>query len=150
MSIFLEIMVSILWEKLGNKPKLETAIARWKCLFQAYMPHSSGLTSWDDSDRRLWLCHVCFSTLLSQHQSVCTRRTKIKKGPSQNQVEAPALKVGEARDKIFQALDWRNFDWIKPLQGRFAQLMSVWKHYKFMAIEKLQITPNCENRDFKR
>ena len=75
MSIFLEIMVSILWEKFGNKPNSETAIARWKCLFQAKMPHFFGLTSRDDSYWRLWLCHVCFSTLLSQHQDVCTRLT---------------------------------------------------------------------------
>ena len=70
---FLKFTVSILWEKFCNKPNLETAIARYKFLFQEYMPHSFGVNSQDESDRRLRLCHVCFSTLLSQHWSVCTR-----------------------------------------------------------------------------
>ena len=79
MPFFLKFTVSILWEKLGNKPELETAIARWRCSFQSYVPHCFGVNSRDESDRRLWLCHVCFSTLLSLLQSVCTRlRLKIQ------------------------------------------------------------------------
>ena len=35
MPFFLKFTVSILFEKFGNKPKLEKAIARYKFLFQA-------------------------------------------------------------------------------------------------------------------
>ena len=50
---FFKFTVSIRWQKFGNKRKLETAIARYKFLFQAYMPHSFGVISPDESDRRL-------------------------------------------------------------------------------------------------
>ena len=45
-----------------------------------------------------------------------------------------------AGTKIFNRSTDVIFDWIEPSESRFAQLMSVWKHYKFMANEKLA---NC-------
>ena len=98
----------------------------------------------DDCDCAMFACQQCSPNIKVSAQ---VSSWKFKKGLSRNQVEAPAINVDEPLGKIFQALDWRNFDWIKQLERRFAQLMSVWKHYKLMAIEKLQIMPNFENRD---
>ena len=110
------------------------------------MPHSFRVTSQNESDRALGLCHVCFSTIFSQHQYIYTsfllkvqERTFTKSGGDSS------YKCRVSAGTIFQALDWRKFDWIEPLEWRFAQLISVWEHYKFMAIKKVQIAPKCGN-----
>ena len=97
----------------------------------------------DQCDCAMFVSQHCSANIKASAQG---SSWKFKNGLSRNQVEAPVLNVDEARDKIFQALDCRNSDWIKPLEWSFAQLMSVWKHYQFMVIGKLQITPNCGNR----
>ena len=54
----------------------QTKVGKGDCslyFHQAHITHFFKVISQDESDRRLGLCHVCFSTLLSQHQSVCTR-----------------------------------------------------------------------------
>ena len=53
MPFFLKFTVSILWEKFGNKPKLERAIASYKFLIRAYMPLFFGVISRDELDGRL-------------------------------------------------------------------------------------------------
>ena len=63
--------VSILWEKNGNEPQLETANARYKFKIQAHKPPSFRVTSQDESDQGMGQWHFCFSTKLSQHQSNC-------------------------------------------------------------------------------
>ena len=74
---------------------------------------------------------------------------KFKRRLSRNQVESWGIKVVKARgQKSFNRSTDVIFDWIEPLESRFAQLMSVWKHYKFMASEKLQISLKCANKIF--
>ena len=111
------------------------------------MPTSFRVTSKDESNRVLWLCHVCFSTLLSQHRSICTRlNLKIQENAYTKSGGGSSYNCrGSAAIKIFQTLDRRKFDWIKRLGWKFGELLSVWKPYKLMAIEKLQTAPICEN-----
>ena len=104
MSIFLEFMVSILWEKSGNKPKLETAIARWNCFFFSHkchtlldLPHK--MSQIDDCDCAMFVSQHCSANIKASAQG---SSWKFKKGLSRNQVAAPAINVGEAWDKTFK------------------------------------------------
>ena len=83
--------VFILWEKLGNKPKLETAIARWKCFFQAYMLHSFGVIS---RATRSALCAYqargpASQELCSLAVGSCCSRTTTRFSPGGSVVNAP-------------------------------------------------------------
>ena len=151
MSIFLEIMVSFLGKNLATnqswKQRLLVESVYFRRICHTLLDLTPEMSQIDGCDCAMFVSQHCSANIKASAQG---SSWKFEKGLSRNQVEAPAINVGEVRHKIFQALDWRNFDWIKPLEWRFAQLMSVWKHYKIMAIEKLQITPNCENRDVER
>ena len=84
----------------------------------------------DDCDCAMFDSQHCSANIKASAQG---SSWKFKEGLSRNQVDAPAINVDEARDKNFQALDWRNFDWIKPMEWSLselmsAQMMSVWNY----------------------
>ena len=68
------------------------------------MPHSFRITSQDESDEGLELCHVCFSTKHSQHQSLCTRlKLKIQEMVFTNSGGGSSYKCrGSAATKILK------------------------------------------------
>ena len=114
------------------------------------MPYFFRVPSKDESDRDC-------ATFVFQHCPANIKASaqgwswKVKKRLSLNHVEAPALTLVEPRGQTFPPLDSDViFDWITPLEWRFAQMMSVGKHFKIEAFEKLQFEPKCENKQFQQ
>ena len=111
MPFFLKFTVSILCENWATNQSwkqrllIESVYFRHRCHTLLELSHE--MSQIDDCDCAMFV---------SQHRSASIKASaqgsslKFKKGLSRNQVEAPAKNVDEARDKIFQALDWRNFD----------------------------------------
>ena len=84
-----------------------------------------------------WDCHVYFSTLRSEHHVVRTRlKLKIQERTFTKSGGGSSDKCsGSAGTKFSSRSADIIFDWIKPLEWRLAQLMSVWKHCGFMTSE---------------
>ena len=56
---------------------------------------------------------------------------------------------GGVGTKFFNRSTGVFFDWIIPLEWRYAHLMSFWNLHEFMASRKLQNARNCENKDLQ-
>ena len=114
------------------------------------MPPSFGVTPQDESNRGLGLCHVCFSTLLSQHRSICTRlKLKVQEKASTKSGGGSSCKYrGSAAKKFFnRSTDVISIESIDLDEDSVNCCLS--ENFKVMAIGELQIAPNCENRDLQ-
>ena len=107
--------------------------------------------SQDESDWRLGLWHVCFSTLLSQLQSVCTRlKLKIHENTFTKSHGAPSNKCrGSTVTKFFK----RSTHVISIESNHWKENSLKWclsaNIRNFWHRKKLEIAPFCENRDIQ-